>query len=255
MIHFDCHAHVYEDVVANGAVRYLPKRPAPLQDWLDLQTHHGISGGVIVQVSFLGTDNSQLLHALESLPKGRFAGVAVIAPDTCETEIAALAAQGVKGIRWNLVAGANLPDFGSEEVTALVNALAKHRMHIEVQLESSRLASVLSGFAAFPLPVVIDHMGLPETRADQEPWLGALEQMEDRSNLYVKLSAPYRGTGGIAHAERLIGLLGPDKFIWGSDWPHTRHEDRATYAGLKAELDRLIDDRKAVQTLYALTLA
>ena len=255
MIHFDCHAHVYEDVVANGAVRYLPKRPAPLQDWLELQTDHGISGGVIVQVSFLGTDNSQLLHALESLPKGRFAGVAVIAPDTCETEIASLAAKGVKGIRWNLVAGADLPDFGSEEISTLVTNLAKHGMHIEVQLESSRLAPVLSDFASLPLPVVIDHMGLPETTADQEPWLNELEQIEDRSNLYAKLSAPYRGTGSTEHAKRLIGLLGSDKFIWGSDWPHTRHEDRATYAGLKVELGELIDDRKAVQTLYGLTLA
>ena len=34
VLRFDCHAHVYEEVVAVGHVRYLPKRPAPLASCL-----------------------------------------------------------------------------------------------------------------------------------------------------------------------------------------------------------------------------
>ncbi|MBB94901.1 MAG: amidohydrolase [Rhodobacteraceae bacterium] len=254
MLRFDCHAHVYEEVVAVGHVRYLPKRPAPLAEWLRLQQDHGVLGGVIVQVSFLGTDNSQMLRALDGLPRDRFAGIAVIATDTSADEIARLAAGGARGIRWNLVAGAEIPDLESAEVQRLMGRLADHGMHLEMQLESARLAPVLEGFSRLPVPVVIDHQGLPETSAADEPWLDALEALEDRSVFHVKLSAPYRGTGTtLAHAERLMTLLPADRFVWGSDWPHTRHEARAVYDGLRGALADRVDDAAAALRLYGLS--
>lgn len=255
VIHFDCHAHVYDQIVAQGAVRYLPTRPAPLADWRALQDSHGLSGGVIVQVSFLGTDNSQMLAALQDLPTGRFAGVAVIDIDTPDAEIARLCAAGVRAIRWNLVAGATIPDLTSSAVQSLMRTLARHDMHLELQLESKRLAPLLPQLADLPLPVVIDHLGLPETTAAQEPWLNALDALPERENFYIKISAPYRGSAqGLDHVDRLLSLLAADRFVWGSDWPHTRHESHATYAGLLDDLKNRIDDRAAVRRLYQMRL-
>lgn len=253
MIRFDCHAHVYEQVRAVDGARYVPADAAPLRAWLNRQAEHGILGGVIVQVSFLGTDNSQMLDALAGLDRRRFAGIAVIDPQIPEAGLAELAAAGVRGIRWNLVAGAALPDLASAGTARLVDRLRAHGMHVEIQLESDRLAAFLPGLAGLGLPVVLDHLGLPRcASARDEPWLNALQDLPRRDNLFVKLSAPYRGVADPRpHLDRLRALLPEDRFVWGSDWPHTRHEDQARYEGLRPQIG--LDDRDAVQRLYGLS--
>ncbi|MFD0387233.1 amidohydrolase family protein [Tistrella bauzanensis] len=97
MIAFDAHVHVYDRVAAAGPVRYLPSRPALLSDWLARLAAHGLIGGVIVQVSFLGTDNHILLDTLERLDRRRFAGVAVVDIDSQPADLRALAAGGIRG--------------------------------------------------------------------------------------------------------------------------------------------------------------
>lgn len=256
MIRFDCHAHVYDHVTPIDHPRYVPAQPAPLSDWLSLQRANGICGGVIVQVSFLGTDNSQLLRALTRLDRKRYAGIAVIDTDISEARLTDLAEAGIKGVRWNLVAGAEIPDLSVSDTCRLVHCLRALGMHIEVQLESDRLAQFLPGLAHLEVPVVIDHIGLPQSiSAADEPWLNALERVKPRDNLFVKLSAPYRGVSDPrTHVDRLLAILPQDRFVWGSDWPHTRHESQATYAGMLAELGEEIDDLAAVAQLYGLSM-
>lgn len=254
MIRFDCHVHIFEQITPIAGARYVPVSPAPLVDWQARLQQHGLQGGVIVQVSFLGEDNTQLLQALEQLDKQRFAGVAVVSLDTNDDALAALSAAGVRGVRWNLIAGATVPDVTDPQVQRFLGRLCDHDMHLEIQLESGRLAAVLPGLLALPVPLVIDHLGLPESDAAHEPWLNALQSERKRDGLYVKLSAPYRGVAEPdLHIARLLTLLPPERFFWGSDWPHTRFEDGADYLGLKARLDEQIDDTSAVATLYTLS--
>ena len=256
MIRFDCHAHVYEHLAPVTGARYVPSEKALLTQWLAHQEKAGLSGGVIVQVSFLGTDNSQLLQALSALDRRRFAGVAVTALDVDEADLQALAESGVTGLRWNLVAGATLPDPAEPTVARLIARLRAFGMHLEVQLESPRLAEYLPVLAALPIPVVIDHLGLPRAEAPVEPWLDALEALPARDGLYVKISAPYRASSDPRpHLDRLLALLPGDRFVWGSDWPHTRHEAQAGYDGLLAEAAARIDDAAAVGALYRLGAA
>lgn len=255
MIRFDCHAHIYGEVSAIAAARYVPSRPALLEDWLACQKNHGLHGGIIVQVSFLGIDNTQLLDALESLDPKRFAGVAVVPLDIPGPELLRLRDGGVRGLRWNLVAGAEIPDLQSPEVRAFVRRIRDAGLHLELQLESRRLAGLLPGLMNVAGPFVIDHMGLPESAdVHREPWLVALADLADRRDVHVKLSAPYRGTVDPApHVTRLLQLLPPDRFVWGSDWPHTRFEAEATYAGRLEETRNLVDDAIAAHRLYGLS--
>ena len=193
MIAFDCHAHVYERIKPAGRVRYLPAHAAPRADWLGRLRAHGLGGGVIVQVSFLGSDNSQLLEALSTLDHDRFAGVATVGPDATGPQLRRLGEGGVRGVRWNLVAGAEIPDPSAPETRRFLGRLRDQGMHLEVQLESPRLAPVLARLCAAAGTLVIDHMGLPERRdPEDEPWLVALAAMKDRRAVHVKLSAPYR---------------------------------------------------------------
>lgn len=253
MFRFDCHAHVYERVVPAGSVRYVPDCPAPLTQWRTKIAGHGLKGGVIVQVSFLGTDNSQLLAALVQLDGRSFAGIAVTGLDVPDAELERLYQGGVRGLRWNLVDDTPLPDLESETVRRLAGRMRDFGMHVEIQLESQRLAGWLEPLSRLGVPVVIDHVGLPVSPdAEHEPWIGALADIADRSPFFVKLSAPYRGVADPrGHIAKLYRLLGDGRFVWGSDWPHTRHEDRAVYDGLLALADDF-DDAAAAKVLYGI---
>ncbi len=100
----DAHAHVFERGLPLAAQRrYVPDYDAPLPAYFAQLDGCGVSHGVLVQPSFLGTDCSYLLAALRREPR-RLRGVAVIEPDCGFGTLAAMAEAGVVGIRLNLIA-------------------------------------------------------------------------------------------------------------------------------------------------------
>jgi predicted TIM-barrel fold metal-dependent hydrolase len=63
----DTHAHVFAASCAIApAARYRPAGETPAEAWLALQDAAGVTHGVLVQPSFLGTDNSYLLETLRA---------------------------------------------------------------------------------------------------------------------------------------------------------------------------------------------
>ena len=105
----DGHAHVFlKDMPLAGTRRYAPSHDATPADYLGLLDAHRVTHGVLVQPSFLGTDNGFLAQALAA-SAGRLRGVAVVAPGVAQEELAALDAAGVRGMRLNLI-GLPTPD-------------------------------------------------------------------------------------------------------------------------------------------------
>lgn len=256
MIHYDCHAHVYEHINAVKGARYVPATPATLAHWRRHLNKHDLIGGVIVQVSFLGTDNTQLCEALAQLDSACFAGVAVVSPSVDEQEIDRLYEAGVRGFRWNLIRGADLPTLDDPQVQRFLNAIYSRGMHIELHLESPRLAGFIGPLLDIGGTVVVDHLGLPsEPDPLLDPWLQAITAHQNLSGLYVKFSAPYRTPFDILpHATAIQSLLLPDHVIWGSDWPHTQHESTIDYSRVAMQKTKLSieSDSRAVLTLYGL---
>src|SRR3546814_17001564 len=71
----DSHAHVFVpglSVIAER--RYTPDYAAPLDDYLALLDAQGLAHGVLVQPSFLGTDNSHLTAASQRRSEERRVG-------------------------------------------------------------------------------------------------------------------------------------------------------------------------------------
>lgn len=256
MIQYDCHAHVYETVAAIDGARYIPAAPASLSDWLSHQDRHGLQGGVIVQVSFLGTDNTEMCVALSRLDRQRFAGVGVVALDIVDDALDHLNQSGMRGVRWNLVRGASMPDLRADQTQSFFCKLRERNMHLEVHLEGPRLAPNLAELTDQGVPLVVDHFGLPsESQPSDDPMIRAVSELSDCSSLYFKFAAHYRVPFDLRpHAEDLLSLLPADHVVWGSDWPHTQHETKTSYSEARglARCWSDLSDKAAVKRLYGI---
>jgi predicted TIM-barrel fold metal-dependent hydrolase len=244
----DTHAHVFHRglELAPGR-RYAPDYDAPLALYLEQLDRNGMTNGVLVQPSFLGTDNSYLVACLKQA-SGRLRGIAVVAPGVAADDLRALDRAGVTGIRLNLV-GQPLPDLAAGEWKALLGRVKDMGWQVEVQRKASDLATLAPQLLGRGVTVVLDHYALPDPKLGvADPGFQALLKLGATRNVWVKISAPYRnGAAAEDFAKQAYPLLrdayGLDRLLWGSDWPHTQFEATQSYAKNRQFLDTLIVDQ------------
>lgn len=237
----DSHAHVFIRGLPLAAdKRYAPAYDAPIGRYRSVLDGHGVSRGVLVQPSFLGTDNGYLLEALRGDAE-RLRGVAVVAPTAPRDELAAMRAAGVRGVRLNLI-GRAPPDVTDGPWPAFLERLAELALHLEIQAEGAFWEALLPTVLERDVTVVVDHFGRPRGGAASTGFRAILAHAATR-RVYVKLSAPYRFDAPAAPlANALHQAFGPDRLMWGSDWPWTQHEGTLDYAGALALLDDWLPD-------------
>ena len=252
---FDCHAHVFTRALPMvGDRRYAPDYDADIDRYLGMLDANGSTHGVLIQPSFLGTDNSYLLEALARAPQ-RLRGVAVLPPATAQDQLAAMAAKGIVGIRLNLI-GKEDPPLADPLWRRHLADLAQLGWQVEVQVEARRLPALLPPLLDAGTAVVLDHFGKPSPDLGvTDPGFQALLAAGRTGRVWVKLSAPYRnGPNGLAIAADAIPLLkdhlGLDHLVWGSDWPHTQFEGKTD----PQQCRRFLDDWFADATERAIVL-
>lgn len=238
---FDTHAHVFtRGLLLAPERRYTPDYDAEVNAYLSLLDAHGLAAGVLVQPSFLGTDNSYLLNALATAPE-RLRGVAVIDSRTPGEELDRLAEAGVCGIRLNLISRP-VPPLGEQLWQRLAHELAARGLHLEVQAQQRQWDELEPWLLRWPGAVVIDHLGLPAASSLSYPGSAALCRLLAAQHVWVKASAPYRSAPQAATAmlRSLLCAGGGERMLWGSDWPWTRYEEGQVYGAtltwLTAEL-------------------
>jgi predicted TIM-barrel fold metal-dependent hydrolase len=244
----DTHAHVFHRglKLAPGR-RYAPDYDAPLSLYLEQLDRNGMTNGVLVQPSFLGTDNSYLVECLKTAA-GRLRGIAVVDPAVSADELRTLDRAGVVGIRLNLV-GQPLPDLTAVEWKALLAQVKAMGWQIEIQRNASDLAVLAPQLLDHGVTVVLDHYALPDPKLGvADPGFQSVLKLGATKNVWVKISAPYRnGPAGESFAQEayplLRGAYGLDRLLWGSDWPHTQFEATQTYAKNRQFLDALVVDK------------
>ena len=238
----DTHFHVFEAHRAVPGSRYVPVYDAPYEAWLSQATAAGIRRGVLVQTSFLGTDNSWLVHELQQ-HSDTLRGVAVVDSDAGINDLAALHSHGIRGIRLNL-AGRSLTSDPWQPGPTLIDALLALGWHVEVHTDLGALPLVLDKLPR-ELPIVVDHMGKPDKVDGDDPSVAAVRQRRGAGGqVWVKLSGPYRLHGRDARALACLWLneLGESALLWGSDWPFTNHESSQQYDHLRRQLDDRLDE-------------
>lgn len=236
----DGHAHIFmRHLPMPQNRRYTPSCDAPPAKYSKLLANAGLSGGLLVQPSFLGTDNRYLTETLRSWQgNALFFGVCVLPPTASRRQIAELANAGIVGARLNLI-GRRTPNLNAKSWQDFMERIDEFGWHLEIQAEGYRLAKLLPQALAVCRRVVVDHFGLPEPTAPFK-CTGWRTILSTKDRLWVKVSAPYRVFPNtqidvaveqctlLAHT--LQEHLGGNRIIWGSDWPWTRHETSMTFS-------------------------
>lgn len=246
----DCHAHVFSrDAPAIPGARYRPAYAARLEAWREHWDGAGITHGVLVQISFFGTDNSEMLAALSHDP-ARLRGVAVVDHAVTDSALDRMHELGVRGVRLNLQGDVDFAAYGSPSWRMLFDRIAGRGWHLECHTGAGLVASLAAALSHSRLDVVFDHFAHPG--ADPEATFDALRRLSDDREVWVKLSGAYRLGRSDARdlARRWIATLGADRLVWGSDWPWTRHERGRDYAQLRIELEDWVGREHAGAVLW-----
>ncbi|MEI8633652.1 amidohydrolase family protein [Vibrio sp. PP-XX7] len=224
----DAHCHVF------GPAKVFPYSPlrkytpcdASKAELFALRDFLGFSKNVIVQASCHGTDNRALLDALNTAgPLAR--GVAVVSEDISLSELEAMHAAGVRGVRFNFVKRLveTTPKSVFKQIAAKIRPLG---WHIVVYFEAQDLAEIAPFLIELDTTIVIDHMGRPDVGdgIDGENFQQFIHLMAENPNIWTKVSCPERLTQTppdyrdvIPFARMLVETF-PDRVLWGTDWPH-----------------------------------
>ena len=242
----DAHAHIFTRTMPFADDAWTrPDYDYAVEAYLADLDANGIAFGVVTAASLFGDFNDYTLAALAR--HKRLRATVMLDPDTGPRELAALKAQGVCGVRFQIPLKAELPPLDGYRFRRFITRLADAGMHLELNLGGEQLARMLPALADHPIPVVVDHFGLLRSEGEMVgPGFTALLQAIQRGRTWVKVSAGFRFPEDRleAYAQRLLVEAGPERLFWGSDAPFVGAEDRVTYAGTLETFYRIIPDAR-----------
>jgi 2-pyrone-4,6-dicarboxylate lactonase len=226
----DTHVHVFEPGYPLSPGRGYNPPDSTLADLEHLHATIGVDRVVFTQPSIYGTDNSAILNAaakLNTRTPSRARSVVAIALDIGDAELAALDAQGVRGVRLNTDNKGGMP-MEMKDIPELAARIAPFGWHIEFLFPGKDIIELMPVFTALKIPMSIGHFAYQAATAGvAAPGFRALLELMRRGNTWMKISGanrvsetdlpPYDDVKPLAHA--LIEAA-PERIMWGTDWPH-----------------------------------
>jgi L-fuconolactonase len=230
----DAHQHFWH--MADRAGAWPPPALAAIHrdfgpdDLGPLLDRHGIGGTILVQSL---PNERDTLFLLDLARRHAFirgvVGWADMKRGDAAARIGALAADTkLVGLR------PMLQDLGDDDwiddpaLAPAVQAMLAHRLSFDALVLPRHLPALLAFATRFPeLPVVIDHAAKPAiAQGGMAPWhtdlarLAALPQVHCKlSGLVTEAGADWQVDQLRPYVDTILGLFGPERVIWGSDWP------------------------------------
>lgn len=193
----DTHAHIFTQQLqfVSAGEGYIPDYDATLETFLQKLHQHHLSHAVLVQPSFLGTDNSHLLAAVQDRAK-QLRALVIAGPETAQRDLEAMRSQGAVGARLILY-GTKDQDYGSQQWKEYARRIASLGWIVEIYSESSRLRSVCEPLLDVGCRLLIDHYGRPDPHknVEDEGFLYLLG-LAKTGHVWVDTSGPYRSAPG-----------------------------------------------------------
>ena len=237
----DTHAHLYSDNASTYPRVLVPYLPAPGRGTIDdLQREVAASGVervVAVQTYTAYRHDNSLI--LDTVAAHRSWMTGVLNADVFDPRVVELLERAVAlGVRGNRVQGWPVDGTVVPEHRRLWQEARRLEMVICALLGPSQIASLAALLAEFPdVPVVLDHCaGLAAADLAGTDNLRLVEALAQYPNLHAKLSCvvtgsseefPCRDMHGVAR--RVIDAYGPERCMWGSDFPTSLWSPKVTY--------------------------
>jgi L-fuconolactonase len=234
MSRIDAHHHVW-DLSARPHAWLEPEEMAPVRRTFtmdDLAGHAaaaGVSRTVLVQVlPDLGETREFLaLAAASELVAGVVGWIDLTAPDVADT-LAALPA-GLVGVRHGVQSEPDPAWLARPDVRRGLAAVAAAGLAYDLLTLPHQLPAAVETVAALPeLTFVLDHLSKPPIASGElEPWRTRVRELAAHPNVYCKLSgmvteadrASWRVADLRPYAEVVLEAFGPERVMFGSDWP------------------------------------
>ena len=142
-----------------------------------------------------------------------------------------------------------MPDLSSPAYKRFLRHVADLGWHVQLHDDAPRLPAYLPALEAAGVKVVVDHFGRPDI---EQGIAGEGFQRLLRSiaggRTWVKLSSPFRlnSEALVRQAgQALLEHAGPERLMWGSDWPFAAFESSFTYEMALESLNTLVPDDAA----------
>lgn len=248
----DCHAHIIdpERFPFTGKKGYQPRpgERGTREAFRAVLDEHGVSNGVLVQLSGYVTDTSANLDAMKSYP-GRFRAIAVVDPESTDRALEDLAAAGVVGVRFNLLSY-DLDALTRPGTPRFLQRLKALGWFAQVYADDAQWPEAAAVLRASGVRVLVDHFGVRDIAVGtHHPGFQAVLALGREGIATVKLSSPFRVSTMLAgfedldpYVDQLLQTFGVDGCLWGSDWPFINVPKRPIYADVMAPLSRWLPD-------------
>jgi predicted TIM-barrel fold metal-dependent hydrolase len=201
---------------------------------------HGVAAAAVVQaVGVYGYDNSYLLEATTA-EATRLFGVAALDMDAdgSGAELTRLArTDGVAGIRLFGVSPAS-SWIGAGKADEAFGAAAQAGVPLVLTVFEHQLPALVPAIMRFPtVRVALDHCAFAATDGGRLRSGSALLDLSALGNVSLKVSSHTLLDVPAPHSpselvDDLLRRFGPDRLMWGSDWPQTPLADYAAHIRL-----------------------
>jgi predicted TIM-barrel fold metal-dependent hydrolase len=253
----DCHTHIFGDPREFPfwpGRSYTPEIASP-REMSALHRALHIERVVIVTASVYGTDNSTTLFGMNARGKNA-RGVAVIDERTPESDLDAMDAKGIRGVRLNLVSGRRVdPLVARRRFEVVAHRIKSRGWHLQIYATLGLVSSMKDAVRDSPIPVVFDHFGGAHAALGvEQPGFPDLIEFVRSGKAYVKMSGAYRSStrppdyADVAPLARALIAANADRILWGTDWPHP---NATPHSGQPTEVTPLlqIDDGRLLNQL------
>jgi predicted TIM-barrel fold metal-dependent hydrolase len=232
-----------------------PKREATGAMLVELMKANGVAHTVLVQYIGYRWDNSYTRDVMRQYPK-LFRAVARVNPQdpAAPDHAARLKEEGFHGVRLSPGADAGGDWIRGPLMPPLWKRVAELRMPMQILAPITRMPDIGALVEKHPdLDVVIDHMA--DCPVDQPAELDKLIALARYPRVFVKISHtwqlskekyPWRDTWSMV--KRLHAAFGPQRLMWGTDWPVCEDRGGSYRQGLTVVRDEMTflneDDRR-----------
>jgi predicted TIM-barrel fold metal-dependent hydrolase len=151
----------------------------------------------------------------------------------------------VVGVRFQWRNVKDIPDITTPEYRKFFRRVRDLDWHVHINQTSDKLPAPIATLQAAGVKLVIDHFGHPQKGGAANEGFKAVMRAIDNGRTWVKLSAGYRlESEQVAQdcARALLAHAGPERLLWGSDWPFAAFEDKMRYETAIASFKQWIPD-------------